>query len=106
MPLNLEFSKTGKISAEQQLSFYLRVANNRTDTTTGALGLKHGATLFYSSGLQKPYFAFQNFIFCSSIKSDPNDDIMIPAQSISSVPGRLTQGGSFKVVMKNNLSFS
>ena len=46
--LNLEFSKSGKISAEQQLSFYLVGAYNRTDTTTGALGMKHGATLFYS----------------------------------------------------------
>ena len=53
LPLNLEFSKSGKISAEQQSSFSLFVLYNRTDTTTGALGMKHGATLFYSSGLHK-----------------------------------------------------
>ena len=65
-----------------------------------------GRLYFTVKGFTKRHCTFKNLSFWNSVKSDPNEDIMIPAQSISSVPGRLTQGGSFKVVMKNNLSFS
>ena len=88
----------GNISiAGPQSSLIFYGAYNKTDTTTGALQFVDGMTLFYCSGLQQQMYLFKNTTFYwiqlrSPIKSDPNEDVMIPKQSTTALPDRLTQG--------------